>query len=444
MSAQTITNLLYDLADDLREPVFIWQLVTVAICFALAYWLARVLKNLFVQRDPDSTIVRLGGHSFARVLFPALALLFLLLAKGLLGKWQHTHLLSLLFPIVGSLALIRFGFYVVRRTFSREGKIGVFLALFEKTFAGLVWLGLVLHFTGLWPDLLDGLDEIVLPVGKNKISLLSILQATISVALTMVVALWASAALEARLMQLPSAHSSLKVVLSRIGRALLIFLAILISLSIVGIDLTVLSVFGGALGVGLGFGLQKIASSYVSGFIILLDRSLSIGDVITVDKYSGKVTHINTRYTVVQGLDGIEAVIPNEVLVSSPVQNSSLTNRQVSMSTDVVVAYDTDLEALLPQLAAVTATVDRVLQNPAPGAYLMKFGADGLELRVGFWIGDPENGRTGVLSNVNRALWKLLQDENIELPYPQRVLTLKNQPADTIVSASSGKTTAQL
>ncbi|WP_339936803.1 mechanosensitive ion channel family protein [Undibacterium luofuense] len=271
-------------------------------------------------------------------------------------------------------------------------------------------------------DLLAALEDVVLPVGKNKISLLAILQACISVVLTLIVALWASAALEAKLMALPTAHTSFKVVMSRVSKALLIVLAVLASLTMVGIDLTVLSVFGGALGVGLGFGLQKIASNYVSGFIILLDRSMSIGDMISVDKFNGKVTQINTRYTVLQGLDGAESVIPNEMLVSTPVQNFSLTNTSVAMWTDFSVGYDTDLDALLPVLAQAALTVERVCKDPAPGAHLMRFGADGLELRVSFWIADPQNGKTGVLSDVNRALWAVMKERGIELPFPQRVV----------------------
>lgn len=425
MNPPLLASLLSDLSDDLRDPNFLWQVGTVLLCFGLAWGMARLLRRSFSGGESSSGGLRLGVESFSRVLWPSLSLLFMLAAKTVLGRWQHTHLLSLLFPIIGSLALIRFGFYVVRRTFAREGRIGSFLALFEKLFAGLVWFGVVLHFTGLWQELFTALDEAVLPIGHNKVSVLSMLQASASVVVTLVVALWASAALEARLMLLPTMHSSLKVVLSRVGRALLILLAILISLTIVGIDLTVLSVFGGALGVGLGFGLQKITSSYVSGFIILLDRSMSIGDIISVDKFSGRVTQINTRYTVLQGVDGGEAVIPNEMLVSSPVQNYSLTDRTVAMWTDLTVAYHTDLEQLLPLLAQAAAGVARVVAAPAPSAFLLKFGADGLELRVSFWIADPENGRTSVLSEVNRALWRLLQQQGIELPYAQRVVTLR-------------------
>lgn len=424
MNGTVLAELLSDLGGDLRDPVLLWQLGILCTSLLLSWYLARLVRRFFSQAEPASGVFRLGVESFARVLWPGLSLLCVVSARAWLGKSQHTHVLSFFVPIIGSLALIRFGFYVVRRTFAREGRIGNFLAIFEKLFAGLVWLGVVLYFTGLGQDLLGVLDDTVLPFGKHKVSLLAILQVCASVLVTLVLALWAAAALEARLMSLPSVHASFKVVLSRLGRAVLIVLALLVSLAIVGIDLTVLSVFGGALGVGLAFGLQKITSNYVAGFIILLDRSTSIGDMITVDKFSGTVTQINTRYTVLKGLDGGESVIPNEMLVSNPVQNYSLSDRSVVMWTDLTVAYDTDLDRLLPLLAQAAAGVARVSASHEPSAYLMKFGADGLELRVGFWIDDPENGRSNVLSAVNRALWRVLQEHKIVLPYPQRVVTL--------------------
>ena len=177
---------------------------------------------------------------------------------------------------------------------------------------------------------------------------------------------------------------------------------------------------------GLGFGLQKIASNYVAGFIILFDRSITIDDLITVDKYNGKVSQINTRFTILKGLDGVESIIPNEMLVSSPVQNSSLTDPAVWMSTDICVGYKTDIEALIPQLIEVTSQVERVSKKSPPSASLMNLGANWLELRIGFWINDPENGKTGALSSVNRAIWKLLQEQKIEVPYPQTEIRLLN------------------
>ena len=167
---------------------------------------------------------------------------------------------------------------------------------------------------------------------------------------------WIGTVVENRLMKFSGMHSSLRTVVARMMRALLILIAFLVSLSLVGIDLTVLSVFGGALGVGIGLGLQKIASSYVSGFVILLERSMVIGDMVAVDKYFGKVTQINTRYTILEGLDGIESVLPNELFVSNPVQNYSLTHRIVRLATQLTILYQDDVETVLSIMEPVSYT----------------------------------------------------------------------------------------
>lgn len=431
METHSLSRLITEISADLGNTSLLFQLIALASCFLLAWFLSRAIQRYFASVDQSSGVFKIGVESFSRVLWPLLALVFLFFAKLILGKFQHTGLLKLFFPILSSFALIRFSFYVFRRAFVRDGTVGNALLLFEKVFATLVWLALVLHFTGMWESVFQALEEIIFPIGKSKVSLLAIFQGIASVALTVVLALWVSALLEARLLLIPNMHSSLRVVLSRMGRAIFILLAILISLSLVGIDLTVLSVFGGALGVGLGLGLQRITSSYVSGFIILFDRSLSIGDMITVDKFSGAVTQINTRYTVLKGSDGVESIIPNEMLVSNPVQNLSLTDRAVVLVTDFTVAYDTDLDTLFPALIEVVSQVPRVSLDTLPSAYLLRFGADGFELRVGFWIEDPENGRSNVISDVNRAILVLIRERGIELPFPQREITVFQAQAKT-------------
>ncbi|HTN64862.1 MAG TPA: mechanosensitive ion channel domain-containing protein, partial [Burkholderiaceae bacterium] len=319
-------------------------------------------------------------------------------------------------------ALIRFVFYVLERAFDRDGAPGSFLLAFEKLFAVLVWSGVALYITGLWPDLLHELEQTVLPVGRYQISILSILQALASVVVTLILALWLGAMLEDRLMQLNTMHSSLRTVVARMARAVLVLVAVLISLSMVGIDLTVLSVFGGALGVALGLGLQKVASNYVSGFVILLERGMTIGDMVTVDKYYGKVAQINTRYTVLRGLDGVESAVPNEMFVSTPVQNHSLSETAIRLSTQLVIEYYHDVESLLSLLEQAVGRIERVSQLTPPSALLIKFGPDGLELEIGFWITDPENGRLNVLSDVNRAVWRTLKAHQIRIAHPKRDL----------------------
>ncbi len=419
-----LLDFLSDIGDDMRAPGVMWQIGAILACIALGWALARILRAWFARRAQSPAAVNFGVESFARVLSPLIIFLLLTITRYFLAKWQHVHLLKLVVPLVGSLVVVRFGFFLLRRVFSRHGHVGAAMLAFEKIFASLVWLTVALYITGLWPDLLDFLDDTTLPLGRNKISIATILQALVSVAVLLMLALWAGAALEERLMRVEGMHSSLRVVFARMGRALLILVSVLLSLSLVGIDLTVLSVFGGALGVGLGFGLQKIASNYVSGFIILLDRSLTIGDMITVEKYSGRVTHINTRYTVLQGLDGVESILPNEMLVSGPVQNFSLSNKMLRVATQVSVAYDSDLDLVLQLLVEAATGIHRVSSSEPPVATLQRFGPDGLELELGFWIEDPENGRGGVSSDVNRAIWRTLQAHQISVPYPQRELRI--------------------
>ena len=439
MSQVPIENVIADLIGDINDPGLMWQLGAIVLSVLLGWGLARLLRVRFGRRDAQHGVLRFGMESFGRVVGPLGIVAFLALSKLLLAKWHHVHLLNLALPIFGSLVVIRLTFYLLRRVFARQGHVGAAMLLFEKVFQLLVWLAFVIYIAGLWDDIFAYLDSTVVPLGKYKVSIASILQAVVSVAVLLVMALWAGTALEERLMQMQGLHSNLRVVLARMGRAILIVVALLVSLSLVGIDLTVLSVFGGALGVGLGLGLQKIASNYVSGFVILLDRSLTIGDMITVDKYSGKVTQINTRYTVLQGLDGVESIVPNEMLISSPVQNSSLSNKMLWLSAKVSVAYETDVDLALSLLEQAAATVERVSKEKPPSAQLLTFGADGLDLQVGFWIGDPENGRGGVTSDVNRAIWRALQEHKISVPFPQREMRILGALPGTEASPAAEK-----
>jgi small-conductance mechanosensitive channel len=425
MKQEPLKNLISDLLSDLRDPGLMWQLGAMVLAILLGLTLARLLRARVAARGPVTGVARFGVESFTRVVGPLAITCLLFIAQLALARWQKVHLLKVALPIFGSLAGIRFVFFLLRRVFKRRGgEIGATMLTFEKIFQLLVWAAVALYITGMWDDIFVYLDNTVLPLGKHKVSVAEILQAAISVVVLLMLALWAGAALEERLMGLQGLHSNLRVVLARMARAILIVVAVLASLSLVGIDLTVLSVFGGALGVGLGLGLQKIASNYVSGFVILLDRSLTIGDMITVDKYSGRVTRINTRYTVLQGLDGVESIVPNEMLVSGAVQNSSLSNKHLWVSTKVSVAYDTDIDMVLGLLEQAALSVARVVKEKPPSATLLNFGADGLDLQVGWWIADPENGRGGVTSDVNRAIWKAFQEHKISVPFPQREMRI--------------------
>lgn len=426
---QPLLKLIDDITGDFKNVLLLWQLgaivVSIVLGWTLAGWLRRRFGRNAQSGAPQGQMARFGVESFGRVMGPLAIMCLLWVSRLVLRQYMpHTNLVNVALPIFGALAAIRFTFYLLRRVFARSREISPGMIAFEKIFQLLVWAAYVLYITGMWDDVFFFLDHTVLPLGKYKVSIADILQAAISVVVLLMLALWAGTALEEWLMKMQGMHTNLRVVVSRTARAVLILVAVLLSLSLVGIDLTVLSVFGGALGVGLGLGLQKIASNYVSGFVILLDRSLTIGDMITVDKYSGRVTQINTRYTVLQGLDGMESIVPNEMLVSGAVQNSSLSNSMVNISTKVSVAYETDVDMVLKLLEDAARTVPRVLKDKGPSATLLSFGADGLDLQLSFWISDPENGRGGVTSDVNRAIWRALKENNVSVPFPQREMRI--------------------
>jgi small-conductance mechanosensitive channel len=245
------------------------------------------------------------------------------------------------------------------------------------------------------------------------------------------VALWISAAIESQLLKgAVGERLSLRKAASNAVRAILLFVGLLVALSSVGIDLTALSVLGGAIGVGIGFGLQKLAANYVSGFVILAERSLRIGDFVRVDNFEGHVTDITTRYTVIRAPNGRESIVPNETLITTRVENLSLADRNMLLSTVVQVAYGTDVDGLRARIVERVRQVPRVLPEPGPSAHLTAFASDGLELTVFFWIADPENGQASVRSGVNLAILALFEELGVEIPYPQRVVHLRATPPE--------------
>jgi small-conductance mechanosensitive channel len=373
------------------------------------------MKKFSAPHDHQG-VLQVPFDSFQIVLTPLLMVVLMGLATLVMGRWQHAGLLRIVLPLCLSFLFIRVGFFLLRKAFAKEGRVGVFLQVFEQSFALIVWSGLVLHVTGLWPEFVQYLEDTTIPMGRHREPLIVVLQGLLWVIITLMLAMWAAAVLERRLMHLDTMHSSLRAVMARVVRASLVLIAVLVSLSIVGIDLTVLSVFGGALGVGIGLGLQKLVSSYVSGFVILLERSLSIGDIIHLDRFSGEVAEINTRYTLIKSPDGSAAVIPNEMLVSSPVQNLSVNNRQLRLATLMLVGPDTDLEALLPEMVEAMQRVPHVLNTPAPTVVLSRFTAEGLELEAGFWIVDPGNSTSSLRAEVNFELWRVCRQHGVRLP----------------------------
>ncbi|MDZ7858228.1 mechanosensitive ion channel family protein [Sphaerotilus sp.] len=373
-----------------------------------------------VQEEPDPRSIWFGAHVVDGVLFPVLALALAYASRRVLLDLGHPlAVFRVAIPVLLSLALIRLSVRVLRLAFPGSALVKAA----ERTISWFAWLGVAAWVTGVLPAVLDELDQIQWKVGAHPITLRTLLEGALSAGFVLMVALWISAALEARLLAgAVGAQLSLRKVAANALRAALLTIGLLLAMSAVGIDLTALSVLGGALGVGIGLGLQKLAANYVSGFVILAERALRIGDMVRVADFEGVITDITTRYTVIRAPSGREAIVPNETLITTTVQTLSMTDRNVLLSTVVGVDYTTDIAVLSPRLVATIAAIPRVLEMPGPAVQLSAFGADGLELTLLFWISDPENGQGNVRSAVNLAVLDLLRREGICIPYPQRVV----------------------
>ncbi len=374
-------------------------------------------------RQRGATSVWFGRAIVDGLLFPVLALAFTYIAEIALARMQEVALLKVAVPVLMSLAGIRFIARVLAVVFPTSG----WARLVERLFSWLAWIAAVLWIAGLLPMVTEEMEAIRFTFGKSKVSLLSLVQGVLSAGAVLVVTLWMSAALERRVLKQAVDDLSLRKVAGNTIRAVLLVVGLLLALSTVGVDLTALSVLGGALGVGIGFGLQKLAANYVSGFVILFERSLRIGDMVRVDNFEGEVVDIKTRYTLIRANNGRESIVPNEKLITERIENLSLADPRILLQSDVTVGYDSDVAVVEKILCEAAKGVPRVLQDPSPAARLVRFGADGLEFSLFFWIADPANGQLNVRSDVNLRILQGLREARIEIPFPQRVVHL---PAD--------------
>jgi len=293
----------------------------------------------------------------------------------------------------------------------------------ERSLSWLAWAAVVLWLTGLLPLVLEELDQIKWKIGASHLSVRTLLEGGLTAGLVMLLTLWVSSAIEAKLLKSSSGSElSLRKAVSNAVTSLLLFVGLMLSLSAVGIDLTALSVLGGAVGVGIGFGLQKLAANYVSGFVILAERSMRIGDSVKVDGFEGRISDIKARYTVIRSLTGRESIVPNEMLINSRVENLSLADSRILQSTQVTVAYGTDVDGVMQLLLQACKEQNKVLNDPLPFVTLTNFGADGLEFDAHYWVDEQQAGLLTLKSEINIRILQLLQAEGIEIPYPQRVI----------------------
>ncbi len=398
------------------------ELMLFAGCILVAWSLVWALRRATQQWELS---VLLGRHLVDGVLFPTLLLGLVFASRAVWAKSHPLWLFDFLLPVCMSLAAIRLGVKVLQVAF----KSAAWVRPVERSLSWIAWGAVVLWLTGLLPMVLDELDQIQWKVGNSHLSVRTLIEGGLTAGLVMLLTLWVSSAIEARLLKTSSGSElSLRKAVSNAVTSLLMFVGLMVSLSAVGIDLTALSVLGGAVGVGIGFGLQKLAANYVSGFVILAERSMRIGDSVKVDGFEGRVTDIKARYTVIRAPTGRESIVPNEMLITQRVENLSLTDSKISQSTVLTVAYDAPVETVMSLLRQACEAQARVLTEPAPSVALSAFGPDGLEFTVSYWFEDPEGGQLNLKSDINLAILKSLQENGIQIPFPQMVVHLHPKP----------------
>jgi len=400
--------------DAFLHPSVLLELFGLALCALLAWFCVATLRRAFHVRDKRS--IWFGESALDGVFFPLVLLCLAYVLREVMGRLMPVAVLKLALPVLMSLLLIRIGAKVLHAAFWEAR----WVRALEQTISWMAWGGMVLWVSGLAPAILNELDQITWKVGGSTLSVLTVLEGILTAGAVLIVTLWMSAGIEARLLRSATGDElSLRKAVSNATRALLLFVGMLVALSAVGIDLTALSVLGGAVGVGIGFGLQKLASNYVSGFVILAERSMRIGDQVRVDTFEGAITQINARYTVIRALSGRESIVPNELLITSRVENLSLGDKLLYQSTALWVAHDADVLQVQTLLTDAALAQARVLREPAPAAQLSNFGGPGLEFTLGYWISDPENGTGNLRSDIHIAVLAAMRARSMPILFAQ-------------------------
>ncbi len=397
----------------LLRPSMLLELLAILLCTLLAWGLV-----VWMRRNPEPSIL-FGAKGIDGALFPIILLCLTYGANLLLKGHVPLTVFKVAIPALIALVVIRIGVKVLHAAFAEAR----WARTLEHSISWLAWLAMVLWVSGVLPVMLNEMEQITWKMGSTKISLRALVEGVLTTGAVLIVTLWISAWIEKRLLNGASGGDlSLRTAVSNGTRACLLLLGLVFSLSSAGIDLTALSVLGGALGVGIGLGLQKLAANYISGFVILAERSMRIGDIVQIDNFEGQITHINARYTVIRSITGREAIVPNEMLINSRVANLSLADPKVVQKTEISVGYDSDVELVRKLLVEAALAQSRVLHDPPPQGLLTAFGENSLDFTLQYWIADVEKGELGLRSDINFAILKALRDNHIEIPFPQRVV----------------------
>ena len=396
-----------------------------AISLLLAWFFNKKTKPQFIkftQGLSHSSWIEHSTNIILKLLPPLFLLLLVLVGRGLFERTSlgHTNLLD---PVVHATCA-----WLVYRLISGLTHNRLWLR-----WAALIVFGMAaLQSFGLLQPTLGFLKSASFAIGKSTLSILDLVNGVF----ILLFLLWISSLLggvgEKRIRQLPNLPPSLQVLLAKVVRVLLIFLSFLVAMSTVGLDLSSFAILGGAIGVGIGFGLQKVVSNLVSGLILLLDRSIKPGDVIEIDNTYGWINSLRARYASIITRDGKEHLIPNEDLITNRVINWSFSDKNIRVRVPVGISYDSDPRLAMQICVEAAKSSGRVLNDPEPRCLLTGFGDNSVDLELRFWINDPSNGVGNARSEVFLGIWDRFHEAGISIPFPQRDLHLRSWPEELI------------
>jgi small-conductance mechanosensitive channel len=403
------------------------EICAVALCLLAGWFAAAALRNR--HRGHRGPAAAPGGAHFAAEITLVLAPVLVSLVLVLLARFTmrvggfDTALLDVAIRLIFVYAIVRVAVFSFAATLTDKS----WIQHWELRATLLIWFAIAANYLGWLDPIIGTLDAVGVAAGRSRITLWSVLKLLFTLTVFILTAAWISRWIEQRLKRLENLAPSTRIGLAKFANAFLIGLSVLLGLNAAGVDLTALTVLTGAVGLGLGFGLQSIAANFVSGFVLLMDRSIKPGDVISFSGQSGTNTEnfgwvheLRGRYVVVRDRDGVETLVPNQQLISNPVVNWSYTDPRIRLKLPIRISYQDDPELALGVLVQACEGQQRVLREPAPASRLMHFSDTGIELELRFWISDPQEGVNNVRSEVNRAIWRLFKLHGLTMPVAQR------------------------
>jgi small-conductance mechanosensitive channel len=420
--------------DILTTRNVITEIAAVTVCLYIGWLVGAALRTRYQRRGITTptalTWQYLASQGIVVVAPVVVALLLVILAHGMLfAAHFDVTIMDAAIRLIGAYVAVRVGVFLFAASLGNKS----WMQHWENRLTLLIWLAIAAEFLGWLDPIIAALDSIGIAAGKTRISVWSILKLLFTLTLFVLVAAWISRWVERRLKKLTELAPSTRIGIAKFANAFLIALSILMGLNAAGVDLTALTVLTGAVGLGLGFGLQSIAANFVSGFVLLMDRSIKPGDVISLSGQAGTSTEnfgwvqaMRGRYVVVRDRDGVEMLVPNQQLIANAVINWSYTDPRIRLKLPIRVSYQDDPELALQILLTACEGQRRVLRDPKPVSRLMHFGDSGIELELRFWIADPQDGVNNVRSDVNRAIWRLFKEHGVTVPVAQHEVLLRN------------------